>query len=379
MTATCYLRRLFLVALLITVAMAALNYYADPYGVWRYGLPSDPIRSRPAIRNQERLHKAHAIRFADADCIILGNSRVVVGIDPNHSALPEKTYNLGLSAANIYECWRYLQHAASFQKPKLVLLAIDKGMFDADSRPEVDFDEKRLAVAADGTPNPNWGCADIPETLLSLDAFVDSLKTLRNKTGVAYKDGMRDEVLLKPYMQAAKVLSENVRWKEMSRKFAWRYGSNQQVNAFRNILILCAEQRIDLRIFTNPLHAEMLDIEYGDGKDFAAWAEWLAIPKSGLVGRPIDGSNPAARSGNTKGFRYEFPIRNFYHFLPENSEPFPKPGEKVSAMKSYWEISHYKKAVGDRVLSEVMRNDRPAEGDWLTTLQAERAQWKETR
>ena len=359
MNAACYLRRLALVALLITVAMAALNYYADPYGVWRYGLPSDPIRSRPAIRNQERMHKAHAVRFADADCLILGSSRVIVGIDPNHPALPEKTYNLGLSAANIYECWRYLQHAATFQKPKLVLLAIDKGMFDADSRPEVDFDEQRLAVAADGTPNPNWGRADVPETLLSLDAFVDSLKTLRDKTGVAYKDGMRDEVLLKPYMQAAKVLSENVRWKDMSRKFAWNNarGQNAQRDAFVQLLSFCKKNKIELRIFTNPLHAEMLDIEYGDGVAFEQWGRWL----------------------NEVLANFQMSFCNFYHFLPENSEPFPKPGEKVSAMKAYWEISHYKKAVGDRVLSEVMRNDRPAEGDWLTTLRSERAAWKEGR
>ena len=118
MNAPRYLRRLALAVLLLVAALAGLNYYADPYGVWHHGLPGDPIKSRPAIRNQERMHKAHAIRLADADCIILGNSRVIVGLDPNHPALPEKTYNLGISAANIYECWRYLQHAAALKKPR---------------------------------------------------------------------------------------------------------------------------------------------------------------------------------------------------------------------------------------------------------------------
>ena len=241
MTAARYLRRLALAVLLLLAALAGLNYYADPYGVWRYGLPGDSIKSRPAIRNQERLHKAHAVRLADADCLILGNSRVVVGLDPNHPSLPEKTYNLGVSAANIYECYRYLQHAAALKKPKLVLLAIDKGMFDADSRPEVDFDEGRLAVAADGTPQPRWRWADIPETLLSLDALIDSLKTLRDKTGVKYKDGMRDEVLMKPYTVPSKILAENERWKDGSRKFAWsdKNGDNGQRRAFIDILRFC--------------------------------------------------------------------------------------------------------------------------------------------
>ncbi len=366
MTAARYLRRLALAVLLLVAALAGLNYYADPYGVWRYGLPGDSIKSRPAIRNQERLHKAHAVRLADADCLILGNSRVVVGLDPNHPSLPEKTYNLGLSAANIYECLRYLQHAAALKKPKLVLLAIDKGMFDADSRPEVDFDEKRLAVAADGTPQPHWRRADIPETLFSLDALVDSLKTLRDNTGVKYKDGMRDEVLMKPYTIPAKILAENERWKDGSRKFSWnnKTGENAQRTAFMQILEFCAVRGIELSIFTNPLHAEMLDIEYGDGRDFIEWALWLS---SSLTVEHDFGANL-------------FGVQNFYHFRPENSELFPSPADKESRMESYWEISHYKKNVGDRVLAEVIENEHPLPVFlWLGELSAERAKWKEMR
>ncbi len=387
MNAQRYLLRLALVVLLLTVAMAALNYYADPYGVWRYGLPGDPIRSRPAIRNQERMHKAHAVRFADADCLILGSSRVIVGLDPNHPALPEKTYNLGLSAANIYECYRYLQHAVAFKKPKMVLFAIDKGMFDADSRPEVDFDEARLAVAADGTPQPRWHYADIPKTLLSLDALVDSLKTLRDKTGVKYKDGMRDEVLMMPYFQPAKVFVENENWRR-GRKFTWSLasdalllereseqgGANTQRAAFHDIIDLCAVHKIELQVFTNPVHAEMLDVEYGDGTNFEKWYRWLMhalqMPPRGQTVRPQP---------------YKLEFRNFYRFAAENSEPFPKPGDKVNTMKFYWEISHYRKSIGDQLLTEILSGEKPpkpsnerAEAD-LQKLREQRAIWKATR
>ena len=385
MNAARYLRRLALAVLLLAAGLAALNYYADPYAVWRYGLPGDSISSRPAIRNQERMHKAHAVRLAHADCLILGNSRVVVGLDPNHPALPENTYNLGVSAANIYECYRYLQHAAALKKPKLVLLAIDKGMFDADSRPEVDFDEGRLAVAADGTPQPRWRWADIPETLLSLDALIDSLKTLRDKTGVKYKDGMRDEVLMKPYTVPSKILAENERWKDGSRKFAWsdKDGDNGQRRAFIDILRFCHHEGIQLRVFTNPLHSEMLNLELGDIPSFERWGVWVnnavrtgeqTLANGWDVIPAIDvGGFSGWTDGNVPTFT------NFYHFLPENSEPFPAPGDEVSAMKSYWEISHYRKEVGNRVIAEVMKNDPQPQGDWLETLKAERAKWKETR
>ena len=389
MNAARYLRRLALATLLLVALLASVNYYADPYGVWRYGLPGDTIQSRPAIRNQERMHKAHAVRLVDADCLILGNSRVVVGLDPNHPLLPEKTYNLGLSASNIYECYRYLQHAVAFKKPKMVLFAIDKGMFDAASTPEVDFDEARLAVAADGTPQPRWRYADIPETLLSLDALVDSLKTLRDKTSVKYKDGMRDEVLMKPYTVPSKILAENERWKDGSRKLAWNIkdGSNKQREAFMEFLSFCHSQDIRLVVLTNPLHSGLLDLEISDPVAFRRWLIWVgnAVRTGSNFLADSWGLVPSEGSGWWEGKIPHFV--NFYGFNPISSEPFPSPDERVSAMKNYWEISHYRKAVGDLMI-EVLVSSEPVtlsfsfgrktnDGDALWTwLDRERAEWK---
>ena len=72
-------------------------------------------------------------------------------------------------------------------------------------------------------------------------------------------------------------------------------------------------------------------------------------------------------------------FRNWFSTEKENSEPFPSPTDKVSAMQSYWEISHYKKAVGDRVISEVMKNEPQPLANWLETLKAEREKWKAGR
>ncbi len=213
--------------------------------------------------------------------------------------------------------------------------------------------------------------ADIPETLFSLDALIDSIKILRDKTGVKYKDGVCDEVLMKPYTIPSKILAENERWKDGSRKFAWndKTGENALRTAFTQILEFCAVRGIKLGIFTNPLHAEMLDIEYGNGDTFSQWAQWL-------------GESLVVEFGTARDRPLQYvtiPFHNYYHFRAGNSEPFPSPTDKVSAMQSYCEISHFRKAVGDRVLTEMMKNEHLSQGDWLETLKAERAQWKETR
>ena len=373
-----YLILLAAVAVLAAGGMVALNYVADPYGIYHYGRPGDWTKSRPAIRLLERLHKAHAIRDAKAETVLLGNSRVIVGLDPQHPALPQPAYNLGLGAADIYECLRYLQHAIAFHRPKLVLLAIDKGMFHAAAEPEGDFDEARMSVSAAGQPNPAWQRADVPDTLFSLTAVLDSAKTLAARgPRVSYAHGLRDEALMKPYLSTAKVLVENERWRAMSRKFELldARGHNAQFAAFRTILRLCASAGIEVRVFTNPLHAAMLDLEYGDGRDFAAWLRQVA--------------EVVAEEGAAGG--REIPLWNFYGFNSITRESFPDKSEPRSTMRDYWEISHYRKHIGDLVLSRVMGgnaaplDDLPSFGLRVTAqtveqdlqrIAAERARWK---
>jgi len=363
-------------------AFAGLNYFADPYGIYHYGQPGDWVKSRPRLRTVERLHKAHAVRAAAPDALLLGNSRVVVALNPNHPALPPNTYNLGLSACDIYECLRYLQHAAHLHPPKLLVFAIGKGMFDAGSKTEIDFSETRLSVTADGQPQPHWERADFADTLLSLTAVGDSLLTLaaRAQPRVAYADGLRDKVLMEPYLQTANLLVENERWKHSARTFALvdAQGGNRQFEAFRTLLRLCAAQNIRVILFTNPVHAELLDIEYGDGAGFSTWLKTVVA----II------AEESAASGQ------EIPFWNFYGWNATTTEPFPDRSQPRNTMQNYWEISHYRQAVGDRVLSRILgvaAPDDPTLAEFgrpvtaenvdgeLRRLAAERARWQDGR
>ena len=339
---THYLFILAVSALVLCGAMAGLNYAADPYGVWHYGRPGDWTKSRPRIRDVERLHKAHAVADARADALLLGNSRVIVGLDPRHPALPAGTYNLGLNAANVYECWRYFQHAVHLHNPRLLLFAIDKIMFDAHLKPKGGFSEARLSVDAAMRPQPGWWRADLADTLFSLTAVGDSLLTLasRSKARVTYAGGMREEVLMKPYLKTANIFAENERWKATAREFALadESGGNAQFDALRATLRLCAAEKIDVILFTNPIHAELLDIEYGDGADFSAWLRRITA----IV------AEESAAGGR------EIPFWNFYGCNAITTEPFPDRDQPESTMQNYWEISHYRKSVGDLVLARVL-------------------------
>ncbi len=373
-TAAKYLLWLGTITLLGVVAAGTLNYVVDPYGIYHYGEPTDWVKSRPRIRNLERLHKAYAVRTANAETLLLGNSRVLTGIAPTHPALFKPAYNLALSAANIYECRRYLEHAASFHRPKLVLLGIDQWMFDADSLPEADFSEQRLAVDAALRPQRPSLPPDLMASLFSTSAVRDSGLTLLGRAKqVRYPQGMRDESLMRPYLKAKQVLAENARWiADMRTKpFDLREpdGDNLQLDALAGIVRFCAERGIRLFIFTNPLHAETLDYALADGHTYRQWMTAVL----------------ACVEANAGGSSAPPEVWDFCGFNPITAEPFPKPGDTESQMRYYWEISHFRKEVGDMMLAAMLAGENnnfgnrvtsaTFEAEW-TKLEEEYRQWK---
>jgi hypothetical protein len=116
----------------------------------------------------------------------------------------------------------------------------------------------------------------------------------------------------------------------------------------------------------------MLDLEYGDGRDFGAWLQQVAA----IV------AEESAASGR------EMPLWDFYGYNAITTEPFPDKSQPQSTLRNYWEISHYRRHIGDLVLSRVMGgNDAPPDfgfrvtaatvGQDLQRITAERARWKE--
>ena len=52
--------------------------------------------------------------------------------------------------------------------------------------------------------------------------------------------------------------------------------------------------------------------------------------------------------------RQPFPLWDFSGFNSYTTEAVPKLGDKVSMMEWFWESSHYRKELGDRVLDRVL-------------------------
>ena len=173
-----YLRFLVFFALTALLGVAGLNWLIDPYYV--YGSPSinGLNTNKTEFGSQQRLGKAFAIKHQRPGAVILGSSRAWIGLRPDNPAWgTTPVYNLGLNATNIYETFRYLQHAAALHDLETVVLGADFFAWNAYRENQADFDESYFAVAFDGSPQ-GYPLNHVVSTLLSFDAFTSSVRTV---------------------------------------------------------------------------------------------------------------------------------------------------------------------------------------------------------
>ena len=124
------------------VTVISFSRFIDPYGFYKQPRIFNINKDKPAFEKNIRMTKAFAIKDQKPDGIILGSSKAEFGFDPKHKYLNNKNfYNLALPGPNIYELYRYLQHAHNIKKQKKVLLFLFY-MFNANLPNNIDFDER---------------------------------------------------------------------------------------------------------------------------------------------------------------------------------------------------------------------------------------------
>jgi hypothetical protein len=344
-----------------------INLVVDPFGIFRMPLWEGVNAEKSQFQKYVRMIKAHTVRVIKPQGIILGTSRSEY-LDPEHpgwSMASRPTYNLGLQSARIYEVLRYLQHANSQRPLRQVVLALDIFMFDPRVRSERGFDEARL----DSSHNPDINAAwinDLVMSLLSYDALVESILTVRNQyplPAVAYlPNGARHPTRIQSEIELLgghrKLFLDQI--SPGSRRPPGRQ-ADEPYDAFRAVLIFCRAKGIDLRILINPEHARL----------------WESSWQNGTWGKYEDWKRHLVRILNEEATQFPwaepFPLWDFSGYNSITTEQLPPLGDVKTTMRWYWEGSHYKPATGDLMLDRVfgLKTARIADhadfGDLLTS------------
>jgi hypothetical protein len=351
-----FLRYWCLSFLATVVIVAMVNILIDPYLLFRMPRVAGLNAYKPASISQERLMKGYEVIDARPNTVLLGSSRVDVGMDARHpawAAADRPVYNLALAGGGPYASYRYLQHVMAGNRVGFVVLGLDFEYFlvttQADRPPEPEFGS-RLLVNHDGSHNAASKARyarDLFRAALSFDAFADSTTTLiQNLSGGRSTD----------------LVDGNAEWQSFHAHTAERgsqplvtvsdaaaigYYRNTKRNTFalndvKEILDLCAKHRARVVVFLNPVHADQLEIYdlLGYWEPFEDWKrELVALVKT-------YGSSPDAHE--------RIALWDFTDYDSYSTEPVPLDGE---LMRWFWEPSHYTRELGSAVVMRILSPD----------------------
>jgi len=139
----------------------------DPYALYR---KHEPITG---VDGFTRIVKPIWAAEMAPQIVLTGSSRAEFLLDPEVAMdiTGRTAFNIALSGANIYELRRNVEHVVAVAPVETIVVGLDFFMFNAGRNVRPGFREERLAVAADGSPNPYFWMTDLAATLASRDAI----------------------------------------------------------------------------------------------------------------------------------------------------------------------------------------------------------------
>ncbi len=377
MRSVCYLAGIGGAALGLALAAIALTVWVDPYRM--YGTPATPgwTALKPRIYQQTGIAKTHLLERVMPRTLLLGNSRVEIGLDPKSRDWPteaQPVFNAAQDGKGLATALAMLREAIAVRVPDRVVLGLDildflqKPTQPPAQPPPPSADERRLLVDRDGAPNPRrplqlW--RDRLATTLTIGAVYDSVITLFDQhpaTSVTMTpQGFNPLHEYRVYV-ARNGYNELFAQKSVIYETQYRHYTGSdfadpfQYSSFRDlrrIMELSAKHEIRLVMYIHPYHVEYLEMlhQVGLWPSFESWKR--ALVRIVAAEKPMLSANVS--------------LYDFAEYDQFTTEPVPPPGDRHSEMRWYWESAHYKSALGNEILAAIFgKNERF--GGLLTTL-----------
>jgi len=354
-------------AIAVLCGFGWVNWYVDPYGVFGNAVPGVNDK-KPRAYGQDRLFKVHDVERKHPSRSIAGTSRVGMGFDVDHPALGDDAYNMGITGADLYECFRVVQHMHALEPQQRVVFGMDFSMFDARGR-HPGFRDERLRATASGRVQLRSFFHDLPAVLWSLDAWEDSRETLaaqwdRRVPHHRYYRGRFDPAPMEFYVeqwgheyrfQFQEILFAN---KFLDFGYHDRIGREAQLAHLRSLLAFARREGIELHLFFTPTHARLNEVMAAAG----LWETFEEI-KRDVVATVAE---EAEESGEEP-----FPLWDFATYHPLTTESAGEVLDTSHRMRWYWETSHFKAALGDVVLDRMFAHEAGIPADPLPAFAAD--------
>lgn len=341
-----YLRFFMVCILLLIITIAGFTYLVNPYAVFGAGPLADVMSRKTAAADKGRVIKSYQALAQQPEVLLVGNSRVEIGLPAKHPIYQGKVFNLGLPGAGVLMQYDYAWHVVkSTGKVKQIFLAVDFVDFlttESAAKPLIGNWQIRLNYQLNQAHTPvtnHWAQGkEQLSFLLSQSALVDTFLTLiQQKRDVnalsehGFNDGrlyhhiVRSEGFAVLYQQKQQELTARLANTALKVQ-----ADSTGFQALELFLQLLAEQGIDVTLFVNPYHYPYLDV----------------IKQSGLQGEFDHWKHLISAVAQKRQLSlYDFSIASELVIAP-----LQESSRDISDNKYFWEPAHYRQAMGALML-----------------------------
>jgi hypothetical protein len=361
---------IWLVSLLVLAAVVAgINLLVDPYEV--FGTPRLPGLSlrKPAAKNHSMLAKTYQVARAHPVTVLIGSSSTHIGIDAADAAWPQAmrpVYNYGIPGGYATSAsLSTLREAIALGGVKYAIVFLDFQNFFVPERAgaTASEDDRRFHLLPGGAANPDRPgqlASDMFLSLATMGALVDSVTTVLGQRdpglldlapngssteadfiNAARTDGMYD-------LFAQKDAFELERATGLARVMSGWKGNLPNLEIVSAMIALAQAHDVKLTLVITPHHADALELYWRTG----LWprVEQLKTELADVV---------ASRGRGVV-------LWDFMDYAAFGTETVPRQADRHTALKWFWEPTHFKKQLGHIMIEEIVAAEAPQFGAMLT-------------
>ena len=333
----------------LMAAVAAFDVVIDPWLVFGAPRVIGLSAKKPETETHTRLAKDYLLRRTRPSGLMIGDSKVDIGLDPSSPAWPDDarpTFNLGLPGAGVAEMAGQLKRAFAIGSVRRVLVLLE--MRELMSVPVEIIAAGDGLAAEDHTPGLLEKTAEFAQATMSLDALRASVQTLfaqhradsvdMTDHGSTGEGGFRG--LVRTDGADSLFVQKNTMLLPAARKLSASLAIQPDapltgMDAVRAIVTLCRMNGASLDLVIAPGHSDALDSLNQAG----LW------PRYETVKRALTAITAAS---NTT-------LWDFNGYDAYSTEPVPAPSDRRSETQWFWDPAHFKKALGEVMLATIYR------------------------
>jgi len=367
-----YITLYFTSFVILLSSIAAFNWFIDPFAMYWSPRVSFLNQIKPESGTRTRITKAYQIKNIDPEILIVGNSRVEMGLSPkSHIFQSQTVYNQGMPGSHLVMQTDFAIDAIKqSQNIKHLLIGVDfldflvtkeqlshkNNLLDRNIKASYRF--RLESFDAEVKHAKISRLKEKLSLIFSLDAFSASVSTIIKQNSLASSIDELGFNSAQSYVQIMKTEGIKPLFTQKLQEISTRLEAPLFITSpkqsfysprFKHLTSLIDEAKnknIKITLFINPYHYSYLHslAEQDQWSNFLTWKKQLA------------------------SFIYQTSYSNmtlwdFSGFNKIINEKVPLASPK-SAMSWFWEPAHYRKELGDKMLAVMLSKSKPAIADF---------------